>query len=99
MEMKLAIDYVRHRPEVGAACGSSGRRMENPGMSVTNAARQYPFCIETGRHILSSYLMEEDGQRSQTDEPEQNASKPMEASNGWEKTTRKWRGYRIPAQE
>jgi hypothetical protein len=82
MEMELAIDYVRPRLEVGAAvCGSSSRRMENPGMSVTNAARENLFCVDDGCHILSSCSMGEDGQRSQTDEPEQNASKPMEASN------------------
>jgi hypothetical protein len=81
MKMELAIDYVRHRPEVGAAaCGSSSRRMENPGMSVTNAARENLFCVEDGCHILGSYLMGEDGQRSQTDEPEQNARIPMEES-------------------
>ena len=81
MEMKLAIDYVRHRPEVGAACGSSSRRMENPGMSVTNAARKNLFCIEDGCYILSSCLMGENGQRSQTDDAEQNARIPMEESN------------------
>ena len=81
-KMELAIDYMRHRPEVGAAaCGSSSRRMENPGMSVTNAAREKLFWVEDGCHILSSCLRGEDDQRSQTDEPEQNASKPMEASN------------------
>ena len=82
MEMELAIDYVRHRPEVwAAACGSSSRRMENPGMSVTNAARENLFCVEDGSHTLSSCLMGEGDQRSQTNEAEQNASKPMEASN------------------
>jgi hypothetical protein len=82
MKMELAIDYVRHRPEVGAAaCGSSSRRMENPGMSVTNAARENLFCVEDGCHILSSCLMGEDDQRSQTDEQEQNTRKPMEVSN------------------
>jgi hypothetical protein len=82
METELAIDYVRHRPEVGAAArGSLSRRMENPGMSVTNAARENLFCVDDGCHILSSYLMGEDGQSNQTDEAEQNASKPMEASD------------------
>ena len=51
------------------------------GQLVANAARENLFCVEDGCHILSSCLMVEDGQRSQTDEPEQNASKPMEASN------------------
>jgi hypothetical protein len=81
MEMELAIDYVSHSPEVGAAaCGSSSRRMENPGMSVANAARGNLFCVDDGCHILGSCLMGEDDQRSQMDE-QQNASKPMEASN------------------
>jgi hypothetical protein len=81
-EMKLAIDYVRHRPEVGAAArGSSSRRMENPGMSVANAARENLFCVEDGCHILGSCLMGDDDQRSQTDEAEQNASKLVEESN------------------
>ena len=80
--MEPAIDYVRHRPEVGAAaCESSSRRMENPGMSVTNAARENLFYVKDGYHILSSFLMGEDGQRSQTDEAERNARKPMEVSN------------------
>ena len=82
MEMELAIDHVRHRPVVGAAaCGSSNRRMGNPGMSVTNVARENLFCVDDGCHILSSCLMVADGKGSQTDEPEQNANNLMEASN------------------
>jgi hypothetical protein len=82
MEMKLPIDYVRPRPEVGAAARrSSSRRRENPGMSVSNAARENLFCVEDGCNILSSYSMGEDGQRSQVEEPKQNARKPMEVSN------------------
>ena len=82
-EMELAIDYVRDRLEVrdAAKCGSSSRRVEIPGMSVANSARENLFCVDDGCHILSSYLMGEDGQSNQTDEAEQNASKPMEASN------------------
>jgi hypothetical protein len=80
--MEPAIDYVRHRPEVGAAaCGSSSRRIENPVMSVTNAARENLLCVEDGCHILSSILVGAHVQRSHMGEPEQNASKLMEASN------------------
>ena len=81
MAMKLAINYVRPRPETGAAtCGSSNRRMENAGMSVTNAARENPLSIEEGFYIFSSYLMVANGKRSQTAESEQNASDLVEAS-------------------
>jgi hypothetical protein len=87
MEMKLAINYVRSPPR-GKRCrvcifGSKiGRESHEviiteprriSGMSITNGARGNALCVEGGCHILSSYLMGEDGQRGQTDEPEQNA--------------------------
>jgi hypothetical protein len=50
-------------------------------MSVPNTAREMPLSIEDSFHILSSNLVGADALRSQTDEPEQNASEPMEAAN------------------
>jgi hypothetical protein len=49
-------------------------------MSVTSAARENPLCVEDGS-IFRSYLMVADGKRSQTAEPEQNASDYVEATN------------------